>query len=126
MSNKHRCYAALDEIAGNNLSGLSIGNHRHHLPKAGAIVELQIMSNTCLLFRVDPDSESTRANIVEYQVDHKTKEAESVCQWTASKVTRQGDRQRHIRELERVSRWTKEESLPAMLLNNDQPNSETN
>lgn len=112
MTVKNRCYEALNELACSQLSVLPIGNHRRHLKDAGAIIELEIRSDTCLRFRDEPDDESPYADIVEYRVDHAKKEAEPVYQWIASPINKTGEKQGNVKKLERIIKWLRGESLP--------------
>lgn len=111
MSNATRCYEALNNLADGSLHSWSVGIYRRHLPQYGAIVEIQIIDDTHLRasdYSDDEDS-STRVDVVEYQVNHQTKEAEPIFKWTASKVIN-GERVKYKNNLERLVMWLEKET----------------
>jgi hypothetical protein len=111
VSNATRCYEALNNLADGSLHSWDVGSYRRHLPQAGAIVEIQIIDDTHLRasdYSDDEDS-STRVDVVEYQVNHQTKEAEPIFKWTASKVIN-GERVKYKNNLERLVMWLEKET----------------
>ena len=111
MTNKQRCYESLNTLSDGLLCSWIAGSYRRHLPTAGAIVEIEVVNYTCLRIKDDSDSDSdqrTRATIVEYQVNHQTREAEPIYQWTASKVSL-GENRKHTKGLERLVGWLNDE-----------------
>lgn len=113
MSNAKRCYEALNNLADGSLHSWDVGSYRRHLPQAGAIVEIQIIDGTHLRASDYSDNEeasSTRVDVVEYQVNHQTKEAEPIFKWTASKVIG-GERVKYKNNLERLVKWLEKETI---------------
>ena len=108
MTNKQRCYESLNTLSDGLLCSWIAGSYRRHLPTSGTIVEIQVISDTCLRITDNPDSGSNRATIVEYQVNHQTREAEPVYQWIASKVSL-GENRKHTKGLERLVGWLNDE-----------------
>ena len=111
MSNATRCYEALNNLADGSLRLWDVGSYRRHLPQAGAIVEIQIIDDTHLRASdyYDDEDSSTRVDVVEYQVNHQTKEAEPIFKWTASKVIN-GERVKYKNNLERLVMWLEKET----------------
>lgn len=122
MSNKRSCYEALNTLADGLLCSWSAGNYRRHLQQAGAIVEIQIIDDTHLRAWdcSDDENSSTRVDVVEYLVNHQTKEAEPIFKWTASLVSN-SERVKYKKNLERLVMWLKDEPVNNLLTPEFQP-----
>ena len=117
MTLKTRCYSDLETLAGSPLNTFTPGcvYTRDLSERFGGIIEMAILSMTDIRIQIkddltpstgttlqefNPDDEllAQQADIVQYRIDHRKKEAQPIFQWVASPC-KPADEKRHTRLL---------------------------